>query len=75
VSTAYHSPARHVAQHDAVTAAGFPTVEPIRWLCTATSCPVIVGNLLVYRDRQHISASYGRWLAPVIQPLLQRAWG
>ena len=73
-STAYRSATRHTLQHQAVTAAGFPTVDPIQWLCTATTCPVIVGNLLVYRDYQHISASYSRWLGAVITPLLGSSW-
>jgi peptidoglycan/LPS O-acetylase OafA/YrhL len=74
ISTAYRSATRHTLQHEAVTAAGFLAVDPIQWLCTATTCPVIVGNLLVYRDYQHISASYSRWLGAVITPLLAVTW-
>lgn len=37
------------------------------WFCTADTCPVVVGNVLVYRDRGHISATYARELAPMLE--------
>jgi len=36
------------------------------WLCTDKVCPVIVGNLLVYRDSNHITTKYAEWLIPLI---------
>ena len=39
-------------------------VEP--WMCTATTCPVMVGNVLVYRDDNHLSDTFARWLAPIM---------
>ena len=33
--------------------------------CAAGSCPAVVGNVLVYRDRHHITDTYMRTLAPV----------
>ena len=35
-------------------------------LCGPTSCPPEIGNVLVYLDDNHVSASYSRTLAPVV---------
>jgi len=48
----------------ASTGAGYVDTDP--WFCIATTCTVIVGNMLVYRDDNHITATYANWLAPVI---------
>jgi hypothetical protein len=36
------------------------------WFCTSTSCPVIVNDILVYRDAQHMTPQYSTFLAPVL---------
>jgi peptidoglycan/LPS O-acetylase OafA/YrhL len=45
-------------------------VEPRKWLCSNRICPVIVGNLLVYRDSHHISNRFMQWLTPVVADVL-----
>ena len=40
--------------------------------CTATRCPDIVGNQLVYRDDNHLTIQYARWLSPVLGAELDR---
>jgi hypothetical protein len=45
---------------------GVQVVDPLPWLCTPQTCPVIVGNLLVYRDDSHLSTPYSALLAPFI---------
>jgi hypothetical protein len=45
-------------------------VEPRRWLCSNDVCPVIVGNLLVYRDGHHLSNRFMKWLTPVVADVL-----
>ena len=35
-------------------------------LCTPDQCPVVVGNLVVWRDRHHITATYSAALAPYL---------
>jgi hypothetical protein len=37
------------------------------WLCTATDCPVVIGNLLVYRDNSHITTATSMWLEPYLE--------
>lgn len=51
----------------AVTAAGATYVDTQPWFCTVSTCAVLVGNMLVYRDDNHISATYASWLTPVIE--------
>lgn len=53
--------------------AGITTVDPTRWFCTAKGCPVVVGNILVYRDNSHMTATYSTWLAPMTKPLFRGA--
>ena len=58
----YYNPAG-IAQEQAVaTAAGAGYVDTDPWFCISTTCTVIVGNLLVYRNDNHITASYADWL-------------
>ncbi len=48
-------------------AAFFPNVFPLDLtdaVCTPEVCPVIEGNILVYHDEHHLTASYSRSLAP-----------
>jgi peptidoglycan/LPS O-acetylase OafA/YrhL len=55
----------------ASTGAGYVDTDP--WFCAATACAVVVGNLLVYRDDNHITATYADWLTPVIGAHLEVA--
>jgi peptidoglycan/LPS O-acetylase OafA/YrhL len=71
VSKAYSYPSRHRALAAGVKAAGFEVVDPRPWICTATTCPAVVGNLLVYRDDTHLTNTFSGWLAPMVAPLLR----
>ena len=70
VSKAYSFPARHRQLATDASRAGFGVIDPLSWICTAKTCPAIVGNILVYRDDTHLTATFSRWLAPMIAPLL-----
>ena len=62
----YYNPSG-VGQEEAVAAAagaGYVNTQP--WFCYDLTCAVIVNNLLVYRDDNHITATYASWLTPVI---------
>jgi peptidoglycan/LPS O-acetylase OafA/YrhL len=75
------SPARDVAVNQggvdaeaAATAAGGGQYAPVTDLfCTTTTCPVVVGNQLVFRDDNHLSIDYAQSLAPVLSALVDRA--
>lgn len=45
---------------------GAQVLDVTNWMCTDKACPVIVGNLLVYRDSNHITTKYAEWLVPLI---------
>lgn len=40
------------------------------WLCTADVCPVIIGDILVYRDHNHITTTASNYLTPYVEALL-----
>jgi hypothetical protein len=39
-------------------AAGAPVIDPTTWFCTATTCPAVIQNTIVYVDASHITADY-----------------
>ncbi|MEX5258825.1 acyltransferase family protein [Kocuria sp. CPCC 205263] len=39
-------------------------------LCTGTTCPGVVGNIMVYRDLDHVTSSYGETLVPDVEERL-----
>lgn len=67
--------ARRAGQRAAARAAGARLVDPVPWLCAPRRCPVVVGNLLVYRDEQHLSTDYVTWLTPALGAALGPALG
>jgi peptidoglycan/LPS O-acetylase OafA/YrhL len=60
------------AEQRATEAAGASYANLVELFCTATRCPAVVGNQLVYRDDNHLTIDYARWLAPVIDAELDR---
>jgi peptidoglycan/LPS O-acetylase OafA/YrhL len=75
------SPERAVAVNDAgiaaeaaATAAGggqYATLTDL--FCTATVCPVVVGNQLVFRDDNHLTIDYAQFLSPGLAAIIDRA--
>jgi hypothetical protein len=55
---------------NAARRAGVAVLDPTPWLCTRR-CPLIVGDLLVYRDNNHLTSAY----VASLSPLLRRALG
>lgn len=45
---------------------GVSAIDPTSWFCTPATCPVIVGNILVYHDNSHMTKQWGRFIAPVL---------
>jgi hypothetical protein len=63
--------ARRSMMARAVTKAGATIVDPMPWFCSLSRCPVVVGNILVYKDDSHISTVYARLLAPLLSERLK----
>ncbi len=51
----------------ALHAADVPALDPWPWLCADGRCPVVVDDVLVYRDAAHLSATYARRLVPLLR--------
>jgi len=45
-------------------------IDTTDWLCTAVACPVILGDILLYRDVNHLSTTGAMWLRPLLQAAL-----
>jgi hypothetical protein len=65
-------PERRKLVEDTARAGGARIVDPVPWFCTATKCPPVIGNILVYRDQHHVTTAYSRLLAPLLAEALQR---
>ena len=49
-----------------------PSIDPTSWFCAPRICPVIVGNVLVYHDKAHMTDEWSRFLAPVLEHAILR---
>jgi hypothetical protein len=36
------------------------------WFCTDAGCPTVVGNILVYRDDNHMTVTFSSFIAPLL---------
>ncbi|MBS0421821.1 MAG: acyltransferase [Proteobacteria bacterium] len=43
------------------------------YFCSSETCPPVIGNVLVYRHMNHITATYVKTLAPMLQSALEQA--
>jgi peptidoglycan/LPS O-acetylase OafA/YrhL len=57
----------------AVRKDGAILIDPTSWFCTATTCPPIINNIVVYIDDSHVTATYIKWLAPLMSAALKKA--
>jgi hypothetical protein len=58
--------AGEAAERAAVTAAGGYYVDTQPWFCAGPTCGVIVDNLEMWRDDNHITATFSSFLAPAL---------
>ncbi|MGO9908879.1 MAG: acyltransferase family protein [Solirubrobacteraceae bacterium] len=49
------------------------SIDPTSWFCAPKICPVIVGNILVYHDKSHMTSEWSRYLAPVLGNAIMRS--
>jgi len=61
------------AESTATKAGGGQYADLTALFCAADRCPAIVGNTLVYRDRNHVTDAYSRVLEPALGALADRA--
>lgn len=60
-------PKRRRMIEEVAARAGVAVVDPTAWFCTATTCPDVVGNVLVYKDASHMTTAYSRLLSPLLE--------
>jgi hypothetical protein len=41
-----------------------------QWFCTDVGCPTVVGNILVYRDDNHMSVTFASFIAPLLDAVI-----
>jgi peptidoglycan/LPS O-acetylase OafA/YrhL len=58
------------ALHEATKQAGIDFVDPTPWFCAYDLCPIVIGDDVAYRDREHISTAYSAQLAPALADAL-----
>jgi hypothetical protein len=68
IQTAYQYPTREQILSHAMNAAHVQYIDTLQYLCTSY-CPVVVGNIAVYRDAGHMTNTYATYLAPALAPI------
>jgi peptidoglycan/LPS O-acetylase OafA/YrhL len=61
---------RLAIERDVAGGVGAEFVDTTDWLCTEVACPVIIGDILLYRDVTHITTVAARWFAPLVEASL-----
>ena len=51
---------------EAAAGNGIKVIDLTDRFCTDSTCPVVVGNVIVFRDYSHLSADYSRLLGPIL---------
>ena len=57
---------RHDVERQVATRYGARFVDTTDWLCAQTRCPVIIGDILLYRDATHLTTVATSWLRPLL---------
>jgi hypothetical protein len=63
------------AERQAVEAAGATYTDLTRLVCPYSPCPVVVGDVLAYRNHDHITATFAAQLAPSMRAAIAAATG
>lgn len=50
-----------------------PFIDPDLWICPTNPCPVLLGNLLIYMDSGHLTATFSAALANKLQEAISVA--
>jgi hypothetical protein len=74
-STRLEAMIQRKTEAQAAQQAGATLIDPTNWFCTATSCPPVIDDMIVYADNSHITATYAAWLAPLVGTALKKITG
>lgn len=64
--TAVLEPERREQVTEALDEEDVTIVDPLPWFCVADTCPVVVGNILIYRDSHHMTSTYAEFISPLL---------
>jgi peptidoglycan/LPS O-acetylase OafA/YrhL len=64
-----------IVERTAAEAVGATLIDVNPVVCAGDPCPVVINGLIVYRDSHHMTATFARSLAPLIEPVLLQALG
>jgi hypothetical protein len=59
------------AQREAATTVGITPIDLTDLICPAVTCAPVIGGVLVYRDTNHLTATYARSLSQSLQTALE----
>ena len=68
-------PDRLAVERDVAATYDADFVPTSDWMCTDAACPVIVGNILMYRDNSHITATAAEFLSPYLEAAIKSIIG
>jgi hypothetical protein len=66
------SPPRQ-SEIDAARHSGATVFDATPWLCTNTTCPPVIGGMVVYRDDSHLTNTYAETLTGPVGKAVLRA--
>jgi hypothetical protein len=66
-------PGRDVAEQQAAADQGALFRSPAAAVCPYDPCPVIIGKIVLWRERSHLTRTFSRQLAPVIRRFVRDA--
>jgi hypothetical protein len=49
---------------------GATYVDTTEWLCTESACPMMIGDILLYRDSTHLTTVASEWFRPLLEASL-----
>jgi len=58
--------AENTAEVIAAEQTGVQLIDLTDWICSRDLCPAVINDLMVWRDTHHLTATYARYLAPVL---------
>jgi len=45
-------------------------IDTTDWFCTETTCPMMIGDILLYRDATHLSTTASEFMRPMLELVL-----
>jgi hypothetical protein len=71
IADAQPHPGWRATMRFAARRSGVPVLDPTPWMC-ARRCPLVIGDLLVYRDTNHLTSAFVESLSPLLELNLPR---